>query len=113
MSELERINKERDGLVKMLQNSCPHKEAKIIDVKFGEDEEGHYDMDEGLMCTFCGKILKRIDSDYPHVCLHNFENIGFIYRCRECGKMIDITEKSARRRKRHEGTYQRTGIKNL
>jgi hypothetical protein len=60
VSELRRINEERDRAIKELQESCPHKETETILVKWGEDEDGHSDMSDGVRCSYCGKILKRL-----------------------------------------------------
>jgi hypothetical protein len=58
MSELRRINEERDRKIKELQENCPHKETETILVKW--DEDGHWDMSDGVRCSYCGKILKHL-----------------------------------------------------
>jgi hypothetical protein len=60
MSELQKINEERDRRIKELQEECLHKETRIIPVKWGEDEDGKWDLSDGVQCSYCGKILKRL-----------------------------------------------------
>ena len=98
MSELKKINEERNHKIKELQDNCPHKETQVILVKWGENDEGHGDFSDGLQCSYCGKILKRLSNTYNPICLHEYESArllgktGDIYRCKKCGKEIDMTE---------------------